>query len=124
MRMKWFMAAMLTLTGGCFILAVGAAAGAGAFVYVNGELKETEGVSYDTAYDATLEAMTDLQYAVVTKQKEAITAVVTARTGTDKKITVTLTKQSATTTEIQIRVGTIGDKDVSRQILSKIKGHF
>ena len=83
MKMKWlmtvFMTAMLALTNGCALLVIGGvAAAASGVVYVNGELKETEGVSYDTAYDATLEAMTDLQYAVVTKQKESITAVVTA----------------------------------------------
>ncbi len=128
MKMKWLMAvcmaAMLMLTGGCFLLVAGAAAGAGAVVYVNGELKESEGVDYDRVYDATLAAMNDLQFSVVSKQKDAITAVVTARTGTDKKVIVTLNKQSATATEIRIRVGTVGDKDVSQQILAKIKSHF
>ena len=128
MKTKWFMAmllaAMLVPTGGCFFLVVGAAAGAGTVVYVNGELKESEGVPYDRVYEATVAALTEMQFNVISKQKDAATAVVTARTSTDKKITVTLNKQSATATEIRIRVGTVGDKDLSQQILDKIKSRF
>jgi hypothetical protein len=131
MKNRWlmatFMAAVLTLSSGCALLVVGgvaAGAGAGTYAYVNGELKETEGVSYDTAYNATLAAMNDLQYAVESKPKDAITATITARTTTDKKIVVTLNKQSATATEIRIRVGTFGDENLSRQALDKIKSHF
>jgi len=87
-------------------------------------LKETEGVAYDKAYDATLAAMNDMQYAVVDKSKDGVTAKILARTGGDKKIQVTLNKQSATVTEIRIRVGTFGDESLSRQILDKIKSHF
>jgi hypothetical protein len=130
MKNRWLMAtlmaAALALTSGCALFVVGAAAGAGAgaYAYVNGELKETEGVSYDTACNATLAAMNDLQYAVVSKPKDAAAATITARTATDKKIVVTLTKQSATSTEIRIRVGTFGDEPLSRQLLDKIKTHF
>ena len=121
-----FLAAVLTLGSGCALFLIGgaAAAGAGGYAYVNGELKDTESVSLDKAYKATAAAMSDLQYAVVSKPKDAMTAKFTARTAADKKIEVTLNKQSATVTEIIIRVGTFGDEDLSRQILDKIKGHF
>jgi hypothetical protein len=35
-----------------------------------------------------------------------------------------LDKQSASVTDIRIRVGTFGDESLSRQILDKIKSHF
>ena len=130
MKTKMFfvmlLASVLTLGSGCALFVIGAAAGAGAgtYAYVNGELKETEGVSLDTAYTATLAAMNDLQYAVESKPKDGMTATITVRTAADKKIVVTLTKQSATTTEIRIRVGTFGDEALSRQVLDKIKSHF
>jgi hypothetical protein len=120
------LAAVLTLGGGCALFVVGAAAGAGAgtYAYVNGELKETEGVTFDTAYNATLAALSDLQYAVVSKPKDTAAATITARTATDKKVVVVLTKQSATTTEIRVRVGIFGDESLSRVVLDKIKSHF
>jgi Protein of unknown function (DUF3568) len=130
MKNKWLMAVLLAgvlaFNGGCALFLVGgaAAAGAGTVAYVNGELKETEGVAYDTAYDATLAAMNDLQYAVTDKSKGPLTTKILARTSGDKKIQVTLEKQSATVTDICIRVGTFGDESLSRQILDKIKSHF
>jgi hypothetical protein len=120
------MAAALPFGSGCALFLVGgaAAAGAGTVAYVNGELEETEGVAYDTAYDATLAAMNDMQYAVVDKSKAGVEAKILARTSGDKKIQITLNKQSASVTEIHIRVGTFGDESLSRQILDKIKSHF
>ena len=120
------MAAALPFGSGCALFLVGgaAAAGAGTVAYVGGELKETEDVAYDTAYDATLTAMSDLHYAVVDKSRILLTIKVVARTGGDKRIQVTLNKESATVTEIRIRVGTFGDESMSRQILDKIKSHF
>jgi len=116
----------LPFGSGCALFLVGgaAAAGAGTVAYVNGELEETEGVAYDTAYDATLAAMNDMQNAVVDKSKAGVEAKILARTSGDKKIQITLNKQSASVTEIHIRVGTFGDESLSRQILDKIKSHF
>ncbi len=118
--------AVLALSNGCALLVIGAAAGAGAgtYAYVSGELKSNEGVAYESAYKATLAAMKDLGYAIVGNEKDALTAKITARSTGDKKIQVTLTKQSETVTEILIRVGTFGDESLSRQILEKIKSHF
>ena len=130
MRNKWLMAVLLAgvlaFNGSCALFLVGgaAAAGAGTVAYVGGELKETEDVAYDTAYDATLAAMSDLQYVVVDKSKGSLTTKILARTSSDKKIQVTLNKQSASVTDICIRVGTFGDESLSRQILDKIKSHF
>ena len=130
MKNKWLMvvllAGVLAFNGGCALFLVGGAVavGAGTVVYVDGELKETEGVTYDKAYDATLAAMSDMQYAVVDKSKDGVKAKILARTPADKKIQITLNKQSATVTEIRIRVGTFGDESLSRQILDKIKSHF
>ena len=120
------LAVILALGSGCAVLLVGAAAGAGVgtYAYVNGELKDSETVSVDAARNATLAAMKDLGYAVVEDQRDSLTATIAARSTGDKKVYVTLTKQSATITEIRIRVGTFGDQSLSQQILDKIKSHF
>jgi uncharacterized protein DUF3568 len=121
------LASVLVLSGGCIapvLILGGVAVGAGAVVYVNGELKDTEAVTYDNAYDATLAAMSDLKYTVVSQQKDVLTAQIMARSASDTKIQVTLNKQSGTVTEIRIRVGTFGDEALSKAILDKIKSHF
>jgi len=120
------LAALLAFGSGCALFVVGAAAGAGAgtYAYVDGELKDTEAVSYDTAYDATMAAMKDMGYAVVENTKGETSAKITVRSTGDNKITITLNKQSSTVTEIRIRVGTFGDKNLSEQVLDKIKSHF
>lgn len=120
------LAGIMILSSGCALLVVGAAAGAGAgtYAYVDGELKENESVSYDAAYNATMAAAKDMGYAVIDNQKGSVTAKVTVRTTDDKKILITLNKQSPAITEIRIRVGTFGDESLSRQVLARIKSHF
>jgi hypothetical protein len=130
MKIKIFLgmmlAAILALGSGCALFVVGAAAGAGVgtYAYVDGELKSTETVSYDTACTATQTGLKDLGFAIVEDKKDALTDKITARSTADKKVYITLTKQSPTATEIRIRVGTFGDQTQSEQILSKIKSHF
>lgn len=131
MKIKIFftalLAAALVFTGGCIapvLILGGVAVGAGAVVYVNGELKDSEAVTYDSAYDATLAAMTDLKYTVISQQKDTLTAQIMARSAGGAKIQVTLNKQSPTVTEIRVRVGTFGDEALSKAILDKIKSHF
>ena len=118
--------AALFLGNGCALFLVGgaAAAGAGAVYYIDGELKDTETASFDAVHTAALAAVRDLQFAVVSDAKDAINSKILVRTATDKKITITLAKQSPTVTEIRIRVGTFGDEQMSRQILDGIKAHL
>ena len=131
MRTKWLTtaltAALLVLGGGCAAVLVGgavAAAGVGTYAYVNGELKGTEAVSLDRAWDASQAAMKDLEFSITRKTKDALQAELDARTAADKKIVINLKKVSDGATEIRIRVGTFGDEAVSQFILDKIKSHF
>ena len=130
MKTKWLTlalaAALAVLQSGCVLFLVGAAAGAGAgtYAYVSGELKGSESVSLDKAWNASLAAMKDLEFPITTKSKDALQAEVVARTSADKKIVVKLKKVSDKTTEIRVRVGTFGDETLSRMILDKIKSHF
>jgi len=81
-------AAGLAVAGaGCAALVVGgavAAAGVGTYAYVNGEMEGTEAVSLDTAWEASQAAMTDLEFTLVSKKKDALQAELTSRTATDK----------------------------------------
>jgi len=127
---KILMAALVALVvvvgNGCILLVAGgaAAAGAGTVFYLDGELKDTESASLDTVNTAAVAGLKDLQFAVISDTKDAISAKILARTATDTKITITLAKLSPESTEIHIRVGTFGDEALSRQILDKLKTHL
>jgi hypothetical protein len=124
--MTVFLASLLTLTNGCFLFVVGAAAGAGAagYAWVNGEVKTTEAASMNQAWDASLAAMKDLEFTVTDKSKDALSGYVTAQTADNKAIKINLKYISNTSTEVRIRVGTFGDENLSRTILNKIRNHL
>ena len=131
MKTRWLMtvmaAALVILGAGCAAVLVGGAvagAGVGTYAYVNGELKDTETVPLDKAWNASQAAMKDLEFPIITKTKDALQAEVKARTSGDKKILVKLKKVSDGVTEIRIRVGTFGDETTSQLILNKTKSHF
>ena len=113
-----------SLSIGCPAVLVGGAAGGGAVAYIRGELKTTEEVSLNRAWRAAQTAMSDLEFSITDKEKDAFDARIHASGAGGKAIDVALKKISPTRTEISIRVGLFGDKSLSRQILKKIKGRF
>ena len=118
----------LLVNNGCpapvIFIGAGAAAGAGTVAYIGGELKSTEEVSLNRAWDATQKVMDDLEFDITSKKKDAFDSKLTAQSAADEIITIKLKKQSDTETEIRIRVGTFGNEYLSRQILEKIKRQF
>ena len=116
----------LVLQSGCalFLVGAGAAAGVGTYKWYNGELSSVESAPMDKAWAASQAAMKDLEFAITEQGKDSLSAHLTARTAQDKKVTVTLKKQTEKLTEIKIRVGTFGDEAMSNQVLVKIKSHL
>lgn len=123
----WLAAILLVSTvgfqAGCVVVAAGAA-GAGVVAYVRGELETTLEGRLDAVHKAAGRAISQLEFNQISDQKDALTAVVVARTAQDKKIEITLTRVGDNLTKVQIRVGIFGDEDVSRTILDKIKASF
>ena len=113
-----------SLSIGCPAVLVGGAAGGGAMAYVRGELKTTEEVSLNRAWRASQMAMSDLEFTISNKEKDAFDARINASGAGGKAIDVALKKISPTRTEIGIRVGLFGDESLSRQILERIKRRF
>lgn len=113
-----------SLSIGCPAVLVGGAAGGGAVAYIRGELKTTEEVSLNRSWKAVQMAMSDLEFTITDKEKDAFDARIHASGADGKVIDVALKKITPTRTEISIRVGLFGDKSLSRQILKRIKGRF
>lgn len=114
----------LTLFSGCAALLVGAAAGAGGVVYVQGELKVTEPVALNTAQRAAEKALQDLQLVVIKRQQDGLAGVIDARTSGDQKVTIKTKRITVNSTEVAIRVGVLGDEAKSRQILSRMQANY
>ena len=108
------MAALLAFGSGCVLFVAGAlaAGGVAGYSYVNGELKVTAGATVNQAYDASLSAMSDLQFTVASKSHDALVGEIDARNSANTAITIKLKYVSNTATEIRIRVGTFGDEAV------------
>ena len=111
---------------GCALMLIGAgvAAGVGTVAYVNGELKGTEEVTLDKAWQATQQAMQDLQFKVTKSEKDALAGELIALRADNTRIVIRLKQQSDKVTEIRIRVGTFGDETLARLIFDKIKKRF
>ena len=120
---RMFAAVLLALSlaglSGC--LAVAAGAGAGAYAYVRGDLDANLGNDYNQVVDSARMALKDLEFAKVSENKDALKAILVARTALDKRVEITITYSAKKLTNIKIRVGLFGDEQLSLSILDKIK---
>lgn len=116
------MVALPWLTG-CVVVAAGAV-GAGAVAYVRGELESSIEANLDTVYAATQRALTNLEFAKIDERKTGLDAHLVRRTALDKRVEVKLTKITERLTKVEIRVGMVGDQQLSLTILDKIKAEL
>lgn len=116
----------LILTGCLAAAAVGgaAAAGAGTVAYIKGELKATEEASLDKTWEATVGAVDELNFLLINKIKDAVSAELEAKTADNKTVKIELKRVTENLTDISIRIGTFGDETLSRYILSKIEARL
>jgi hypothetical protein len=107
---------------GCVVpLAVGAAAGYGAYTYAHGDLDGLANAGVDRTWRATLAAMDQLELAVREQHKEATRARVRAVAADGAEVRVSLERRSGDFTRINVRVGTFGDESRSRLIIDTIR---
>ena len=111
------LAASLT---GCVAVVAGAA-GAGTVAWVRGELEATLDASYAKAATAANLAIKQLQFAKISEKKDALTAILIARTAEDRKVEIKVIKVGDQSAKVQIRVGVFGDEALSLTILDKIR---
>jgi hypothetical protein len=108
---------------GCVVVAAGAV-GAGAVAYVRGELDSSVEHGIDDTYRATQQALAALEFAKISEHKSMIDAELVSRTALDKKVEIKLSKITERMTKIQIRVGMVGDQQLSLAILEKIQAQL
>jgi len=111
----------ISLVGLSGCLAVAAGAGASAVAYVRGDLETNLNTDYNRVVNSARESIEELEFAKVSENKDALKAVLVARTAMDKKVEITITNSGKKLTNIKIRVGIFGDEALSMSILDKIK---
>ncbi len=113
--------ALSAVGSGCVALVAGAAAGAGTYAYVTGELKATVDGTLEETYQASRKAIQTLKFTPTEFKSDALQARVGAKMADDRAVSIELAKATDATTEVRIRVGAFGDEKVSTEILAKIR---
>lgn len=115
-------AALPWLTG-CVVVAAGAV-GAGAVAYVRGELESSVEADLDATYAATQRALEKLEFAKIDQRKSGLDAQLVHRTALDKRVEIKLKKITDRLTKIEIRIGLVGDQELSLTLLDKIRAEL
>ena len=117
--------ALSVVTSGCVVLvAGGAAAGAGAYAWVNGKLTFTSVNSVTECHNATISAFGDLGIEVVSDRTDRLSGRIKGQTATGDPVTVDLEPQASDVTRIEVRVGFWGSRSKSVRIADAIRRHL
>jgi hypothetical protein len=101
--------------------AAGGAAGVGGYRYYQGDLTVAFQAPYPSVWDATVAALGDMGFEIESAQDDVTYGKVIARRANNSPVTVSLEHASANTTKAVIRVGHLGDKEVSLAIKEQIE---
>ena len=97
------------------------AAAAGTVAYIKGELNTTIDASVPAVAQATEAAIKNMKFFAISSKHDSVSGSFIARNAKDERIVITLSKTGDRMTKVQIRVGILGDEEVSRAILDEIK---
>ncbi len=122
---RWLVSLLFPLLclSGCPVALVGGAA-AGAALYASGALTTTKNVTMGESYRAAKHALDELGVPIVTDEKDGLTAIVVGRGTENKKIAIYLKKIFDDVTEIEIKVGWIGDELQSRHVFATMEKYM
>ncbi|MFT3783740.1 MAG: DUF3568 family protein [Nibricoccus sp.] len=93
----------------------------GAVIYVRGEVQANFDRKFDAVARAANRALTELQFSKIEEKKDALVAILEARTAEDVRIYIKVERQTDTLTTVRIRAGTLGNEKLSYAIYNKIK---
>jgi hypothetical protein len=120
----------LVTAGGFFagcapaLIAGGAAAGAGTALYLEGDLETVLDASFEESWTATLAVLTEKGVTVVSREEKINSGHIKGRMEDGARLKVIIQGLTRKTTEISIRIGTIGDEQRSKEILRAIQARL
>ncbi|MBN1793962.1 MAG: DUF3568 family protein [Candidatus Omnitrophica bacterium] len=112
-------------TAGCAAAVVGtAAAAAGTGVWAYGRLHKDIDASLTQVYEATLKALAELELEPTEDRKDRLTARIRTEFADGANVWIDLDAITANATKMVIRVGVMGDRGRSQQILEKTEDNL
>lgn len=108
------------MTSGCTAVLVGGGAAA-TYAWVSGWLEATFDEPLPKLERASREALEELNFVAIQGSVDKLEGSVTAQMASGKKVRIKLKAIDFEQTRIKIRVGTVGDKALSEQILRHIQ---
>jgi len=111
--------AVLALLPGCVLVAAGV--GVAGVAYLNGDLEAMIDATPQQVVKAAESALKEMEVNVTAADASGIDGKVVGRTALDKKVEVTVKRETDTQSKLWIRIDTFGDEALSRQILEKIR---
>ena len=119
-------AAMPLTLAGCplFLLAGGAAVGAGAVMWATGTLSEDVNEPIYRVHRAAGAALLDLKAVIEKNELKEDAGLVDGTLSDGSHVAVKTSRLADMKTRVRIRVGMTGDERVSRQILAQMKKHL
>jgi len=112
------------LASGCAAIIVGAAAGGATYGYYKGILVDQLNADVPHSYEAAKKGLQDLKLPILKARYDQIKAGLKSELADGKNVSIKLKATEGGTTEIRIRIGTLGDKDASHRILRAVKSHL
>jgi hypothetical protein len=96
----------------------------GSTAFIRGEIESADAIPLSAFYQASLEALNDLDFRITRSALGARSARIKALETGGRTIHVDLEKKSPLVTKVNIRVGVFGDQAVSRLIQQSISKHL
>jgi len=122
--MLWI--SLFFLTCGCAALVAGGAAvgaGAGTYIFVNGELKTDYPYAFDKVWTACEKTVVDMRGTAVDPRKEISEGTISTRIN-DEIVKFTVKYKDKNMTTVGIRVGIVGDQNASKLIHNKVNDNI
>ena len=122
-ELKYLAALLLVVMWGCAAALVGAGgvAGVGTYSYIKGELRVTYAQSYDKVVSATEKAIKDLGFTIKKESKDKLRCRIKAEMADGTGVKLAVDKESSQITQLRIKVGWWGNKNLSIQIMRAIE---
>jgi uncharacterized protein DUF3568 len=106
-------------SSGCLVAAAGA--GAAGAAYVMGSLDASLPSNPERIVEASRGVLQDSDIHVLESDATTIDGTVVGRTALDRRVEITVKRVDDRQSRISIRVGTFGDRDVSQDLLDRIR---
>lgn len=123
-RVKFLIPFLILIFTGCAVgvaFVAGGAAGIGGYKYYKGKMTVIYKAPFKATWDATLRAFDEMNFQVVKKTHDLTKGKIVGKRSDKTPVTVNLKYISSNETEVQIRVGTFGDKSASDAIKEEIR---